>query len=95
MSVICRDMCDDFHMDIAFQILDSLILKPMSKPGELSDGIIVTADWPYRRHKVISVLRPQVLRQFFGKYNHKTQMVAAYGVGTGCTTVGTSPRSVQ
>ena len=94
MSVICYDMCDHHHMAIAFEILDSILLQPMSKPGLPSNGIIVTADWPYKCHRVISVLRPQVLRQYFGEYDKDTKMVAAYGVGSGCTTVGTSPRLV-
>ena len=95
MSVICYDICDDRHMAIAFEFLDTLLLQPMSKPGVKSNGIIVTADWPYKCHRVINALRPQVLRQFFGKYDEDTEMIAAYGVGSGCTTVGTSPRLVQ
>lgn len=92
MSVLCPEMCDALHVSIAFDILDSLLLCPMNKPGLSINGIVVTADCPYFRHKVINVKRPQVLRQYFGEYDEETKMIAAYGVGSGCVTVGTSPR---
>ena len=95
MSVICYDMCGAVHTAITFKILDALLLEPMNKPGTPSRGIKVSVDVPYFRHKVINVQRPQVLRQYFGEYNEETQMISAYGVGSGRITVGTSPRQVQ
>ena len=85
-------MCEPKHIEACIRILDSLILNPSHLPGTHDEGIALSADSPMNNDIMINQLRPAVLRQYFGVVDDSGDMIAAYAVGTGNTTVGTSPR---
>lgn len=89
-----NDMCELEHINACIRILDSLIYNPSHLPGTHDEGIALSADKPMNNHIMVNVQRPAVLRQYFGVINDSGDMISAYALGTGSTTVGTSPRLV-
>lgn len=85
---------------IAFNILRTLIFHEPHEPSNPGEGLVLTADRPYGTGPFLSCERKSYQRNTFADkiniptHDPDTHIVAAYGTGTGRSTVGTPPRSV-
>ena len=74
---------------LARQIVDKLISAPINS----KDGIHVSMDSPYRRYHLLNILRPSVLRQYYGRNidnqcHEEYVRRYSYGTGSGSNTLG-------
>lgn len=85
---------------MAFDIIRTLIFHESHEPSKPGEGLVLTADRPYGMGPFISCERRSYQRNTFADkvsvptHDPHTHMVAAYGTGTGRSTIGTPPRSV-
>jgi len=76
------------YKDITVAIAAGLIFNELNS----EEGLKVTFDKPAgSRHYMCNLIRPAVLRQFFGKITTNGNEVCSYGDGSGALTVGTHP----
>ena len=80
------------HREVALRILDDLIYSDVDEPGMSDRGIALCMDHPCRKHVLCNLKRPAVLRQYYGLPDREDNTIYAYGVGSGCFSVGTSSR---
>ena len=83
---------DNALYDLSRRFIDTLISHPMNSKY----GINLSIDKPLNNSECLNILRPAVLRQYFGKEISRTTKNVeryTYGSGSGTSSVGMDPRN--
>ena len=91
-SIVCQLPSNTLLHDLSRTVIDKLIRSPINSKC----GIKLSLDKPLNNDVDLNILRPAVLRQYFGKeidnINGKLQR-STYGSGTGTSSVGMDPHN--